>query len=81
MMWKYNPTHDELPKGSHITKLRKGQKGKEVWVTEFEPVNFLAVSKCGAVTITKVLEDGRVNFYATGELPRAWMEIPEVEAE
>lgn len=80
MMWKYNPTHDDLPKGKYDRTERKGPKGKTVSVEVFKPVKFLAVGKCGVLLITEVLEDGRLNFFATGELPRAWMEIPEVEA-
>ncbi len=80
MMWSYNPTHDDLPKGSYVKTERKGPKGKMIEVDVFQPVKFLAVAKCGAVNITNVLEDGRLLFYANGELPRAWMEIPEVEA-
>lgn len=79
-MWNYNPTHSDLPKGSYEKVERKGPKGKVISVEVFKPVKFLAVAKCGAMNITKVLEDGRLLFFATGELPCAWMEIPEVES-
>lgn len=66
----------DLPQGTETQRTKKTAKGDRT-TTEYTAPQFIAQSKCGKTMITHLLKDGRVMFFATGELPARWMHIPE----
>lgn len=75
MNWNFEI--EQAPSGYWNETTTTNKAGKEVTTKQFIREPCLVATKCGLVTISSKLKNGRWNFLATKELPVAWAKLLE----